>query len=61
MPRASNEFKNVGFEVIEATVGEPVNGSTNLLSWLPSASSLELSHLILRELLAKLIQKLKSH
>jgi len=59
MPRASTEFKNIGFEVTEATVGEPANGSTNLLSLLPSPSSLELSHLILRELLAILIQKLK--
>ena len=59
MPRASLEFKRVGFYVIEAAVGQPTLGSETVLSWLPSASNLELSQSLLRELLAKLIQKLK--
>lgn len=59
MPRASLEFKRGGFYVIEAAVGQPTVGSETILSWLPSASNLELSQSLLRELLAKLIQKLK--
>ena len=59
MPRGSGEFKRVGFDVIEAAVGQPTLGSETVLSWLPSASNLELSQSLLRELLAKLIQKLK--
>lgn len=59
LPRASFEFKRIGFYVIEAAVGQPTLGSETVLSWLPSASNLELSQSLLRELLAKLIQKLK--
>ena len=61
MPRASAEFKSVGFDLTEASVGQPTMGSETLLSWFPSASNLELSQSVLRELLAKLIQKLKHH
>ena len=59
IPRASAEFKRVGFEVTETAVGQPTKGSGTLLGWLPGASNLELSQSVLRELLAKLIQKLK--
>jgi uncharacterized SAM-binding protein YcdF (DUF218 family) len=59
MPRASAEFKRVGFDVAEAAVGLPTIGSATLLGWFPSASNLELSQSVLRELLASLIQKLK--
>jgi uncharacterized SAM-binding protein YcdF (DUF218 family) len=59
MPRASAEFKRVGFDVAEAAVGQPTVGSETLLGWFPGASNLELSQSVLRELLAKLIQNLK--
>ena len=59
MPRASLEFKALGFEVVEAAVGQPKLGSETVLGWLPGASNLELSQSVLRELLAKLIQKIK--
>jgi len=61
MPRASIEFKALGFEVVEAAVGQPTLGSETVLGWLPGASNLELSQSVLRELLAKLVQKIKSH
>ena len=60
MPRASIEFKALGFEVTEAAVGHPTLGSEAVLGWLPGASNLELSQSLLRELLAKLVQKIKS-
>lgn len=60
MPRASIEFKALGFEVTEAAVGQPTLGSETILGWLPVASNLELSQSVLRELLAKLVQKIKS-
>jgi uncharacterized SAM-binding protein YcdF (DUF218 family) len=59
MPRASAEFKRVGFSVAEAAVSQPTVGSETLLGWLPSASNLESSCTVLRELLAKLVYKLK--
>jgi uncharacterized SAM-binding protein YcdF (DUF218 family) len=61
MPRASAEFKSVGFDVAEVAVGQPTMGSETLLGWFPGASNLELSQSVLRELLAKLIQKIKPH
>ena len=61
MPRASAEFKRVGFVVAEAAVGQPTIGSETLLGWFPGASNLELSQAVLRELLAKFIQRLKYH
>lgn len=61
MPRASIEFKAFGFVVVEAAVGQPTLGSETVLGWLPGASSLELSQKVLRELLAKLVQKIKTH
>lgn len=60
MPRARIEFKALGFEVTEAAVGQPTLGSETVLGWLPGASNLELSQSVLRELLAKLVQKIKS-
>ena len=60
MPRANIEFKALGFEVTEAAVGQPTLGSETVLGWLPGASNLELSQSVLRELLAKLVQKIKS-
>ena len=59
MPRASAEFKRVGFDVAEAAVGLPTIGNEILLGCLPGASNLELSPSVLRELIAKLIPKLK--
>jgi uncharacterized SAM-binding protein YcdF (DUF218 family) len=59
MPRASAEFKRVGFDVTEAAVGQPTLGSETILSWIPGASNLELSQSVIRELLAKFIQKIK--
>jgi uncharacterized SAM-binding protein YcdF (DUF218 family) len=58
MPRASAEFKSVGFTVIEASVGQPTASSEAGLRWLPNASNLEVSQTVLRELLAGLIKKL---
>lgn len=60
MPRASMEFEALGFKVVEAAVGQPTLGSEAILGWLPGASHLELSQSVLRELLAKLVQKIKS-
>jgi uncharacterized SAM-binding protein YcdF (DUF218 family) len=60
MPRASAEFRKVGFVIIETAMGQPTIGSEALLQWLPSASSLESSQTILRELLAQEIQKIKN-
>jgi len=59
MPYTSAEFKRVGLEAAEASMGQPKPGSETLLSWLLGAYSLQLSLSVLRELLAKLIQKLK--
>ena len=61
MQRASLEFKGLGFEVVEAAVGQPTLVNETILGWLPGAYNLELSQSVLRELLAKLIQKIKSH
>ena len=61
MPRASAEFKDVGFYVAEAAVGQPKIGSETLLGWFPNAANLELSQSVLRELLAQFIQRLKYH
>jgi uncharacterized SAM-binding protein YcdF (DUF218 family) len=61
MPRASAEFKKVGFVVIEAATGQPTAISATLLQWVPSASSLEMSQQIFRELLAQMIQKFRSN
>lgn len=61
MPRARLEFKRVGFEVVEAAVGQPTLGSETVLGWIPGAASLEVSQSVLRELLANLVQKIKSH
>lgn len=58
MPRGSDEFKRVGFTVIEANVGQPIASSEALLRWFPNASNLEVSQTVLRELLAGLIKKL---
>lgn len=59
MPRASAEFTKAGFVVTECSVGQPSVGSEAVLSLIPSASSLEVSQSVLRELLAKLIQQIK--
>lgn len=59
MKRASDEFKKVGFEVESAAVGQPTIGGQALLGWLPSASNLEVSQSVLRELLANFVQQLK--
>jgi uncharacterized SAM-binding protein YcdF (DUF218 family) len=61
MPRASAEFKKAGFVVIEAATGQPTASSATLLQWAPSASSLEMSQQILRELLAQTIQKFRGN
>jgi uncharacterized SAM-binding protein YcdF (DUF218 family) len=60
MPRASAEFKKLGFDVTLAAMGQPTAGSEAVLRWMPGASNLELSQSVLRELLARLIQKLRS-
>ena len=59
MPRASAEFTKAGFVVTECAVGQPTFGSEAVLGLIPSASSLEVSQSVLRELLAKLIQQIK--
>ena len=61
MTRARLEFKRVGFDVVDAALGQPTLGSETVLGWLPAASNLDLSQSVLRELLAKLIQQIKSH
>ena len=58
MPRASDEFNRNGFTVIESSLGKPTASSESGLRWLPSASNLEVSQSVLRELLAGLIKKL---
>ena len=60
MPRARVEFERLGFNVVEAAVGQPTISHATLLIWLPSASNLESSQATLRELLAKIIQISKS-
>jgi len=60
MPRAIAEFKELGFEVTVAAMGQPTAGSEQVLRWMPGASNLELSQSVLRELLASLIKKLRS-
>jgi uncharacterized SAM-binding protein YcdF (DUF218 family) len=59
MSRASAEFTKVGFAVTESAVGQPSTVSEAILGFIPSASSLEVSQSVLRELLAKLIQLIK--
>ena len=59
MPRASAEFTKAGFVVTESAVGQPLLGSGVILGSIPSASNLEVSQSVLRELLAKLIQQIK--
>lgn len=59
MPRASAEFTKAGFVVTESAVGQPLLGSEVILGSIPSASNLEVSQSVLRELLAKLIQQIK--
>ena len=59
MPRASAEFKELGFDVTLAAMGQPTAGSEAVLRWMPGASNLELSQSVLRELLARLILKLR--
>jgi uncharacterized SAM-binding protein YcdF (DUF218 family) len=61
MTRASIEFKGLGFDVVEAAVGQLTLRKITFMDLLPAASNLELSQAVLRELLAKLIQKLKYH
>jgi uncharacterized SAM-binding protein YcdF (DUF218 family) len=59
MPRASAEFTRAGFVVTECAVDQPTFGSEALLGLVPSASSLDVSQTVLRELLAKLIQQIR--
>lgn len=59
LPRASAEFKKLGFEVTVAAVGQPTSGSETALLWMPGTSNLEVSQSVLRELLASLIQKIR--
>ncbi len=59
MPRASAEFKQTGFDVVESAVSQPTMSGASFLGLLPNASNLELSQSVIRELLAMLIQKLK--
>jgi uncharacterized SAM-binding protein YcdF (DUF218 family) len=59
MPRASAEFTKAGFVVTESAVGQPTVVSDPMLGLIPSASSLEVSQFVIRELLAKLILKIK--
>jgi uncharacterized SAM-binding protein YcdF (DUF218 family) len=58
MPRASMEFKLVGFNVTEASVGQPTANNATGLRWMPSPSTLELSQAVLREILAGQIKRL---
>jgi len=59
MPRASAEFKKLGFEVTVAAGGQPTIDSDKGLRFMPSTSNLEVSQSVLRELLAGLIQKIR--
>ena len=54
MPRASIEFKEVGFDVVEAAIGQQTLRKITFMDLLPAASNLELSQAVLRELLGKL-------
>ena len=59
MPRASNEFKKMGFTIHEAAMGQPTSGSGTILSWMPNAYNLEVSQSIFRELLAIFIMQVR--
>jgi uncharacterized SAM-binding protein YcdF (DUF218 family) len=59
MPRASAEFRSVGFDVIEAAMGQPTDSTSAILSLMPNVTSSEVSHNVFRELLAQLIQKFR--
>lgn len=56
MPRASMEFQRVGFNVTEASVGQPTASNATGLRWMPSPSNLEWSQAVLREILASQIK-----
>ena len=58
MPRASTEFMRNGFTVLEASLGQPTPSGESGLRWLPNASNLEVSHSLMREIIASLVQKL---
>ena len=57
MPRACAEFKKHGFQVVEASLGQPTANTGSGLGWFPNASNLEVSQSVLRELLASLVQR----
>ncbi len=57
MPRALQAFKTAGFEVIPAPMGYPSSSANMLFKFLPTATALENSTNVLREVLAIMISK----
>lgn len=56
MPRAADEFERAGFQVLPAPMGFPSEQVRPLLEWLPSTDGLTLSHLVVREALARAVE-----
>ncbi len=59
MPRAAQQFRRVGFNVMPAPTGFITPENRSVFSYIPSASALEVSSMALHELLGKLWYKLR--
>lgn len=57
MPRAADEFERAGFQVLPAPAGFPAAQVRPLLEWLPSTDGLMLSHLVIREAVARAVRQ----
>ena len=60
IPRAASAFQNAGFEVVPAPTAFTTRYQTNLLSFLPRATSLRDSSIFMHELIGLLWYRLKS-
>ena len=60
MPRAAKVFRRAGFKVIEAPTAFTTRYRTNLLTFLPSAESLQDSKIFIHEVIGLLWYRLKS-
>ena len=59
MPRASADFRNAGFEVVSAALGQLTIGTEAILSWIPSTTNLEVGNNVILQLLAQLVQRVR--
>lgn len=57
MPRAADEFERVGFQVLPAPAAFPSAQVRPLLEWLPSSDGITLSHLVIREAVARAVRQ----